>query len=175
VGDRDEHSTTSDVPSEPRSAFERGATRAGLLLLVLIVVAGAIGLLGPRKGTTSDSGSGYRLDVTYPAITRAGEPAPLHLRVRSAAGFHGPIQVALCDEFFDGLDFQNWYPNPSGETGDSSQLLYEFDPPDGDVFEASLDARSAPGAFGDIEDCTVSVLDDDEEQVSVSFRTWRMP
>ena len=175
MGDRDEHSTTSDLPSEPRSAFERRATRAGLLLLVLIVLAGATGLLGPRKANTSASGAGYRLDVTYPAITRAGEPAPLHITVRNAAGFDGPIQVALCDDLFDDLDFQNWYPNPSGETGDSSQLQYEFDPPDGDVFEASLDARSAPGEFGAVEDCTVSVLDDDEEQVSVSFRTWRMP
>jgi len=175
VGDRDEYSTTSDLPSEPRSPRERWATRAGLLLLALVVLAGAVGLLGPRKGTTSASAAGYQLTVVYPAITRAGEPAPLHVRVESASGFSGKIQLALCDDLFDDLDFQNWYPNPSAETGDTGKLLYEFDPPDSDVFEVSLDARSAPGAFGEIEDCRVRLLEDDDELVSVSFHTWRMP
>jgi hypothetical protein len=175
VGDNDEYSTTSDLPNTPRSGFERWATRAGLLLLVLIVLAGAVGLLGPRKGNTSASGSGYQLSVQYPAITRAGEPAPLHVRVESAAGFDDKIELEFCDDLFDDLDFQNWYPNPSAETGDTSALTYEFDPPDGDVFEVSLDARSAPGAFGEVEDCSVKVVDGDAELVSVSFHTWRMP
>ena len=175
MGDSDDHSTTSDLPSEPRSHFERRATRAGLLLLVLIVLAGAVGLLGPRKGTSSASASGYRLDVTYPAITRAGEPAPLHIRVHSTAGFDGPVHLALCDDLFDHLDFQNWYPNPSDEAGEPDRLVYEFDEPDGRVFETSLDARAAPGEFGDVADCAVAVLRDDTEVVSVSFHTWRMP
>ena len=175
MGDNVDYSTTNDLPSTPRSGFESWATRAGLLLLVLVVLAGATGLLGPRKGSTSASKSGYELAVEYPAITRAGEPAPLHVRIESAAGFEDKIELALCDDLFDGLDFQDWYPNPSGETGDDSELTYEFDPPDGDVFEVSLDARSAPGAFGDVEDCTVTVVDGPTELVSVSFKTWRMP
>jgi hypothetical protein len=175
VGDNDEYSTTSDLPHTPRSGLERWATRAGLLLLALIVLAGAVGLLGPRKGNTSATGAGYELSVQYPAITRAGEPAPLHVRVESAAGFGDKVELAFCDDLFDDLDFQNWYPNPSGETGDTSALTYEFDPPDGDVFEVSLDARSAPGAFGEVEDCSVKLVDGDAELVSVSFHTWRMP
>jgi hypothetical protein len=171
----DEYSTTSDLPDTPRSGFERWATRAGLLVLVLIVLAGAVGLLGPRKGSTSASAAGYQLDVEYPAISRAGEPAPLNVRVESAAGFDGPIEITFCDDLFDDLDFQGWYPTPSAETGDTSELSYEFDPPDGKVFEVSLDARSAPGQFGEVEDCTVKVVDGDAELVSVSFHTWRMP
>ena len=175
MGDSHEYSTTSDLPSEPRGPFERWATQAGLLLLVLIVLAGAVGLLGPRTGTTSASAAGYELDVTYPAISRAGEPAPLHVRVESEAGFDGTIQLAFCDDLFDDLDFQSWYPSPSAETGDTSDLLYEFDPPDGQVFEVSLDARSAPGQFGEVETCTVTLLDENVELASVSFQTWRMP
>ena len=173
--DDDEYSTTSDLPHSPRSGLERWATRAGLLLLVLVVVAGASGLLGPRKGSTSASASGYELRVEYPSITRAGEPAPLHIQVESAAGFGKTIELELCDDLFDDLDFQSWYPNPSAETGDASTLTYEFDPPDGNVFEVSLDARSAPGAFGEIRGCTVKVVDGPTELVSVSFKTWRMP
>jgi hypothetical protein len=171
----DETSTTADLPSTPRGGFERWFTWTGLLALLALVLAGATGLLGPRSGDTSATGGGYRLTVTYPAITRAGEPAPLHIRVEKPGGFDGPIQLDLCDDFFDNLDFQNWFPNPSGETGDKTRLSYEFDPPDGDVFEASLDARSAPGQFGGIERCGVAVMDEQAELVSVSFRTWRMP
>jgi hypothetical protein len=175
VGDYDDSSTTSDLPTTPRTAFERWSTRAGMLLLAAVVLAGAVGLLGPKTGEKSASALEYDLRVTYPSITRAGEPAPLHVRVEGAGGFDGPIQIALCDDYFDDLDFQNWYPNPSAETSDTSQLVYEFDPPDGQVFEVSLDARAAPGQFGEVEDCTVTVLEEDVEVVSVSFKSWRMP
>lgn len=146
-----------------------------MLLLAAIVLAGAVGLLGPKSGQTKASAGEYDLRVTYPAISRAGEPAPLNVRVESAGGFDGPVQLTLCDDFFDDLDFQNWYPNPSAETGDTAELVYEFDPPDGQVFEVSLDARSAPGQFGDVQDCAVTVLEEDVEVVSVSFTTWRLP
>jgi hypothetical protein len=175
VDGTDESSTIADLPTSPRGGLERWLTRAGLLSLALLVLAGAVGLLGPRSGETSAEAAGYRLAVKYPAITRAGAPAPLHVRVEHAAGFDGPIQLALCDDLFDHLDFQNWFPNPSAETGDASRLVYEFDEPEGDVFEVSLDARTAPGQFGGVEKCGVTVMDDTSELVSVSFRTWRMP
>ena len=146
-----------------------------MLVLALIVLAGSVGLLGPRKGSTQASAAGYQLDVEYPAITRAGEPAPLDVRVESAQGFDGPIQLTFCDDIFDDLDFQSWYPTPSAETGDPAEVSYEFDPPDGRVFEVSLDARAAPGQFGEIQDCAVKLLDDDVELASVSFNSWRMP
>jgi hypothetical protein len=146
-----------------------------MLTLAAIVLAGAVGLLGPKGGEKSASADEYNLRVKYPAITRAGEPAPLHVRVESAGGFDGPIQLVLCDDFFDDLDFQNWYPTPSKETGDAAQIFYEFDPPDGQVFEVSLDARAAPGQFGGVEDCTVTLFEEDVEVVSVSFDSWRMP
>lgn len=148
---------------------------AGLSLLILIVLAGSVGLLGPRSGTTRAAADDYELRVEYPAISRAGEPAPLHIRVTSASGFDGPVELALCDDLFDDLDFQSWYPTPSAETGDASELVYEFDPPDGNVFEVSLDARAAPGQFGEVEDCAVTLLEQDVEVVSVSFTSWRMP
>ena len=175
MGDSDDFSTTSDIPTTPRGAFERWATWTGLLLLALIVLAGAVGLLGPKTGEKSASSRAFDLRVEYPAITRAGEPAPLNVRVESAGGFSGPIQLSFCEDLFDDLDFQSWYPTPSAETGDTSELMYEFDPPEGQVFEVSLDARAAPGQFGEVEDCTVTVFEDDVEMVSVSFNSWRMP
>jgi len=170
-----ETSTTSDLPRTPRGRVERWGMRAGMFALALIVLAGSVGLLGPKTGETSAAAAGYQLHVEYPAISRAGEPAPLHVRVEHAGGFDGPVQLALCDDLFDDLDFQSWYPTPSAETGDTSELVYEFDPPNGEVFELSLDARAAPGQFGEVEECTVTVVDGTVDLVSVSFTSWRMP
>jgi hypothetical protein len=175
VAQRAEASTANDVPDTSRGAAERWWMRAGLLVMFLVVLAGATGLLGTRTATTRTTAGDKVLMLTYPAISRSGQPSPLDIRVISAGGFDGPIRIALCDDLFDHLDFQNWYPNPSKETGDATRLVYEFDPPDGDTFEVSLDARSAPGQFGGIEDCKVALLDKDVEVASTTFHSWRMP
>ena len=170
-----EDSTTArltDDPS-PRGQWWRWA---GVLLLAAILVAAAFGVLGPHTAQTSSSERGYRLEVTYPQVTRAGQPAPLHVRITAESGFGETVQVSVCDGIFDNLDFQNWYPNPAAETSTPTEVLYEFDPPiAGNVLEVSLDARSAPGQFGGIRDCEVSVLEDDRPVVSTTFTTWRMP
>jgi hypothetical protein len=140
-----------------------------------LVVAGALGLLGPRTGTVEGTGGGYDLTVEHASITRAGQPAPLHVRIASADGFTGPVQVSLCDAFFDHFDFQNWYPNPSAETSSPGRVIYEFDPPSGSVLDVSLDARTAPGQLGGREACRIALLEDDEPVVSVAFTTWVMP
>lgn len=77
--------------------------------------------------------------------------------------------------FFDTLDFQSWNPTPSGKTGSPGGLVYEFDPPPGDVLEVSLDARSSPGRFGGTDECSVSVLDRGSPVATVSFESSRMP
>ena len=143
--------------------------------MAVVVIAGAGGLLGTRTATTRATAADKVLMVTYPAISRSGQPAPLHIRVTSESGFDGPVRIALCDSLFDDLDFQNWYPNPSKETGDATRLEYEFDEPDGHTFEVSLDARSAPGQFGEVQGCTVSLLEKNAEVASVTFHSWRMP
>ena len=167
--------TAADVPDTSRGAGERWWTRAGLVLMALVVAAGATGLLGTRTATKRATAGDKVLMVTYPAISRSGQPAQMHVRVTSGSGFDGPVRITLCDDLFDDLDFQNWYPNPSKETGDATRLEYEFDPPDGNTFEVSLDARSAPGQFGGVEDCKVSLLEKKAEVASVTFHSWRMP
>lgn len=168
-------STIDGLPDHPRGTAGCWLRRLAVGLLVLIVLAGAAGVLGPRTADTSASGGGYDLEVEYPRVTRAGQPAPLHFSITREGGFDEPVQVALCDEFFDNVDFQSWYPTPSAETGDPESLVYEFDPPREDTLEVSLDARTAPGQFGGAEKCRIEVLDKDVPVTSVTFTTWRMP
>lgn len=168
--------TTADLRDTPPRQRGRWARRAGVGLLAVILVLAALDLLGPRTGETSVEGGGYALAVEYPQITRAGEPAPLHVTVEATAGFGDTVQMRLCDELFDDLDFQNWYPNPAAETTVPPWIVYEFDPPpSGTTLELSLDARTAPGQFGESDDCQVSVLVEDEPVVTASFTSWRMP
>jgi hypothetical protein len=168
-------STLAGLAETPRGTLGRWAQRCGISAVALLVGAGALGLFGPRTGTTDASAGDYRLHVEHAAITRAGQPAPLNLRIERAGGFSGPVQVSLCDDFFDDLDFQNWYPNPSAEMGTSRGLIYEFDSPPGPVLEVSLDARTAPGQFGEVQDCRVAVLENDQPVVSAAFDVWVMP
>jgi hypothetical protein len=169
-------STTADLRDTPPGPRGRWSRLAGFGLLVLILVAAAASLLGPRTAVTTAEAAGYTLTVEYPQISRAGQPAPLNLRVDSSTGFGQTVQVRMCDEFFDDLDFQNWYPNPSAETSAPPWVLYEFDaPPSADTLEISLDARTAPGQFGEVDDCEVVLLEDDTAVVSTSFTVWRMP
>lgn len=170
----DEHSTTSEIPDSP-ARTGRWAAHIGMLLLAAIVVAGLFGVFGLRTDTVEASASGYRLEVEHASLTRAGQPSPLHIRLEHTGGFDGPVQLSLCDDYFDHLDFQSWYPTPSAETGTSGTLDYEFDPPSGEVLEVSLDARTAPGQFGGKETCEVTVLVEDVPLTSVTFSTWRLP
>src|SRR5690606_3378865 len=134
-------STIQGLADAPRSSRSRWLHRAGVTLLALFVGAGAVGLLGPRSRVARSSAESNDLEVEHAAITRAGVPAPLHVRVTREGGFDGPVQVALCDDWFDHQDFQSWYPSPSAEVGEADQLVYEFDPPTGNTLEVSLDAH----------------------------------
>ncbi len=168
--------TTATLRDTPPGRRGRWWRRAGVALLVVIVALAAVDLLGPRSGETSVTSGSRALGVEFPQIARAGEPAPLHVTVDVADGFGEVVQLRICDEIFNDLDFQNWYPNPSAETAAPPWVIYEFDPPpSGDTLEISLDARVAPGQLGETDDCQISLLEQDEPVVSVSFTTWRLP
>ncbi|WP_248580644.1 hypothetical protein [Nocardioides sp. InS609-2] len=168
--------TTSDLRDAPPGRRSRWTRHAGVALLTLMLAAAAVGLLGPRTADTSDSAGDWSLGVTYPQITRAGQPSPLTLTVTNATGFGDTVRIRLCDELFDDLDFQAWYPAPSSETDDGPWLYYEFDPPpSGNRLEISLDARTAPGHLGGRLPCDIAVLSGDQPTAQVSFTVWRLP
>lgn len=169
-------STLADLRESPPRAAGRWFRRLGVLTLALILAAAALDLLGPREADVTVHQGGYHLTVSYPQVTRAGQPAPLHLLVESDLGFGQTVQLRLCDELFDDLDFQSWYPTPAAETATPPWIIYEFDPPPtGDRLEISLDARAAPGQLGGTDDCEVAVMEADTPVASTSFTVWRMP
>ena len=168
--------TTSDLSDTPPRTPARVGRRLGVAVLVLITLAAAFDVLGPRTAETSARSGGYALAVEYPQIDRAGEPAPLVVTVAADTALTDPVQVRFCATYFEHLDFQNWYPNPSAEVSDPGWIVYEFDPPpQGRTLRIALDARVAPGQLGGRDACEVSVLDRGQPVVTATWTTWRMP
>lgn len=60
------------APYDPRKAQLK--RRIGLVALLLFLVIGATGLLGSHTSSAVAESNGYRLRVTYPAISRPGLP-----------------------------------------------------------------------------------------------------
>lgn len=173
--DRDRDSTIEGLQDQPRGTGGRWAQRTAVALLTAWVIAGATGLLGPSTAEVSADSGGYRLAVEHPRVTRGGAHAPLHVRISSSEPFAGPVRLSLCDSWFDDFDFHTWYPAPAAETAEPGSLLYEFDPPPGDVLEVSLDAQAGHGELGSIDECEIRLLEGETPVASVRFTTWRMP
>lgn len=167
--------TYDDLPDDPKSPAARWGTRLGIGVLVVVVVAAFAGAFGPKTSTRVVRDGPWTMTVTWPSLTRAGQPAPLDVLVQHPGGFDAPLSLAICDEFFDDADFQNWYPNPAAETAEPGRVVYEFDPPPGEVFEVRLDARTAPQQFGEVDDCTVALLLGDQPLLDTTVTVWRMP
>jgi hypothetical protein len=143
-------------------------------LLVIFVVVGASGLLGPKTGTTSASAGGYTLDVTYPAVTRPGLPVRWEYQLRHPGGFEGPITLSFTFDYIHLFDLTNIEPEASSAVATGDRLVYGFDPPDGDTFRVSMDAAAESG-FHETPTTLTTVSVRGREVVSVSFSTRVVP
>lgn len=148
--------------------------RLFLTLILLLVIAGATGLLGVRSATRSASGGGYSLSLQYARIARPGLDVPWQLTVTHPGGFSGPITLAMTAAYFDIFESQGVSPQPTSETSSDQTLYLTFSKPPGDVLQVSYDIYVQPasqrGRSG-----SVSVLDHGVPAATVSFSTTLMP
>lgn len=147
-----------------------------ILIVLAIVVAGLIGLLGTRSRTTESTGNGYHLQVHYASIARPGVAVPLDIQVQSDSGFNGPVVLAVSASYLSAVDAQSPEPDPSSATSDGDNVIFQFDPPGGNVFEVSWETEVDPAANMGRKEATVAVLGSDGNPlVSVALRTWVLP
>jgi hypothetical protein len=144
-------------------------------LLVLIVGAGATGLLGVHSTTSTGADRGYEVSVEYAAVARAGLDVPWRVQVRRAGGFDGPVTLAVTADYFDIYEEQGLDPQPTAESSDGQYLYWTFDPPpSGDLLAVDFDAYIQPssqlGASGE-----VSVVEGGDRVASTEFHTWLVP
>lgn len=160
----------------PEVRRARNWRRVGLALIALAVGLGLTGLLGVRSATVTDRApGGWVLEVRHAQVTRAGVAVPFHVTVRRPGGFEEPVTLSISASLLERFDFQNFYPNPSAETATGDRVVYEFDPPPGDTFRLSLDARTAPDQNGSTGVYETALLVGDLPVAEVSFRMWVVP
>jgi len=139
---------TDTAPETPGIAALRRARLARRVLLCFfgaILALGATGRLGVRTAHASATGGGYSLKVEYPRVTRPGHAVPLSVEVRKPGGFGDePIAMRVNTGYFALFDENGVQPAPSTETATGAHLLWEFDPPPGDVLRVYFDTRSGP-------------------------------
>jgi hypothetical protein len=140
----------------------------------LVVVVALLGLLGVKSDTTSTRmADGTEVEIHYARITRPGLASPWAVTVHRPGGFDGPITVRSSSSYFDLFDENGLDPDAAAATQDGDMVIWEFDPPPGETFRLSLDARIEPGAqWG--RDATTEV-EIDGAIATLSYRTWVLP
>jgi hypothetical protein len=165
------------APEEPNLLVSRRARMFRRLFMVLLVGVLAIGLsgwLGVRSATATAKGGGYELTVTYGKVSRPGLATPWSLEIHHPGGFDGPVTVSTNTRYLDLFDENGFDPEPSKTTATPDEVIWEFEPPDGDTLGVSLDARIEPGAqWGRTGE--TSVLVDDKPVATASYKTWILP
>ena len=166
--------TAPEEPNLLQSRRSRAARRVFMVLLFGFLAVGLTGRLGVHTRTASAEGGGYELSVSYGQVSRAGLATPWSIEIRHPGGFDGPVTVATTAQYLDLFDENGFDPQPSKSTATADQLIWEFDPPDGDTLAISLDGRVEPGAQWGRTGKT-EVLVDGKPVVSVTYKTWVMP
>lgn len=139
-----------------------------------VVALGLLGVLGPTTRTVASSAGSMRVEVAYAAVTRAGLATPWAVEVRRPGGFDGPIRIATTGTYFDGLDFNELYPEPVEMTSKGELVVFEFAPPEGELFRVRLDARATP-AWTLWRSAVTTVSVPGLPEARVSYRTIFLP
>jgi hypothetical protein len=144
--------------------------------LVVILMAGFIGLLGTRTRTTESTGNGYDLQVHFASIARPGVAVPLDVQVQRHGGFGDAVTIAVPASYLSSTDAQSVEPEPRSTTSDGDLIVFQFEPPQGDTFGVSWEAEIDPAANMGRKEATITVMGDDgRPATSVSIRTWVLP
>lgn len=148
--------------------------RGGLIAMAVVVLAGAVGLLGVRQETTTATAGGYTVSFTYAGIARAGWDVPWRLEVTHPGGFDGPVTFAINADAFGIFESQRFFPEPSAETRDGERLYLTFDEPRGDTLVVDYDAYVQPSAQRGVQ-TRVTVLTEGMPRVSLQASTTLLP
>jgi hypothetical protein len=145
-----------------------------MTLVAVFLLLGATGVLGVRTRQVVARGGGYELTVTYGQVSRPGLATPFGIEIRRPGGFDGPVTVSSGSAYLSMLDENGLDPDPSSVTATPEQIIWQFDPPPGEVLSVSLDACVEPGVQWGRSGET-SVLEDGRPVVTARYHTWIMP
>jgi hypothetical protein len=162
--------------SHPLKKIRRARTERRVVLVFLagFLMLGLTGVFGPRTSEVSATAAGYRLSVTYPAVTRPGLPIRWEVRITHPGGFGDSIRIATTFDYFHLFDVTGIEPDITSSTSDGRTIVFEFDQPSGDTFRAQFDAAVEPGVH-ELPSASTSLLIGNRTVVRVSYSTRVMP
>jgi hypothetical protein len=166
--------TTPDAIPLDRLRRARAGRRVLVAALMGVLVLAVANLLGMRTESVTATGGGYRLSVTYGSVSRPGLATPWGVEVHRPGGFDGPITIATTRRYLMLFDHNVFYPDPAGVTATRDRLIFEFDPPPGEVFRVTMDGRIEPTEHVG-QSSETSVLVDGLAVVTVSYTTRVVP
>lgn len=169
---------SSDTPTlegVSRRPPARWGRRLGAIILLIVVVAGATGFLGARSRTVTATGGGYRMQVVYPKIARAGLDVPFRVRVHRDGGLPSNIVLAISPEYFRMFETQGFYPDASSVTNDGQFVYFTFSTKansDNFLWDADIYIQPASqiGRHG-----TVALVIDRQVVAKTTIHTWLLP
>jgi hypothetical protein len=161
-------------PDLRHGARRRVARRVVLAAFTLVVLLGLFGMFGVREGHRSaTSAGGFRVELTYPRITRPALAIPFAVRITGLADVDDDVVVKMRSSYLSMFDENGMSPEPADETDDGAWTTWVFDRPPGDVLEVSLDTRVEPGVQWGRDGAVVVQVGDDDARID--FRTWVAP
>jgi hypothetical protein len=166
-------STLDDIPTANRPA-SIWARRGMLGLLTVLLVAGLLTVLGVHVSTASTEAGGYRVDVIYPRVARAGLDVPWEVTVTHPGGFGKELELAVDGHYFDLYESQGFRPQPSDETRAGDIYYLTFTAPPGDTFRVYFDAYIQPGSQVG-RSGWVAVVQDHHFVARTDYSTWLWP
>ncbi|HEY7104486.1 MAG TPA: hypothetical protein VH573_22840 [Mycobacteriales bacterium] len=167
-------STLRDVRRSADGPGPRWGRQVSLALLLVVVVAGAIGIFGVHSSTVSARTNGYLLSVTYARTARAGLDVPFTVRAQHTGGFPSSITLAVSTDYFRVFETQGFYPDADSATNDGRFVYLTFTPPSGDDVVLDFDAYIQPGAQRG-KSATVELIVRGSTVATVRLHTWLVP
>jgi hypothetical protein len=170
-------SATSTLPRDEglrQARLDRRITAGLVACFAVVVLLAVFGLLGVKTTTTSTRmADGTEVEIHYARVTRPGLATPWTVTVHRPGGFDGPITVRSTSTYFDLFDENGLDPDAATATQDGEMVIWTFDPPPGETFRLSFDARSEPGAQWGRDAATEIEVDGDV--ATLTYRTWVLP
>lgn len=167
--------TFDDVPEGSTTGTARWTTRVTLVALLVVVIAGAAGLLGVRNLTATAEDGGWTLSVDYPRLARAGLDTPLSITVSNPDGVGDEVVVAISQEYLTIFEHQGIFPDPSDTTTDGDLLYLTIAAePGATKVRVDFDVYIQPSAQ-EGEQATVALVEGGRPVVSTTIRTSLVP
>lgn len=166
-------STTEGLPTANRPASV-WARRAMLAAMGLVLLAALLTALGVHSSRASTEAGGYRIDVVYPRVARAGLDVPWEVTVTHSGGFGKDLELAVDAHYFDLYESQGFRPEPSDETRAGDTWYLTFAAPPGDSFRVYFDGYIQPGSQRG-RGGWVAVVDGGRQVARTEFSTWLWP